>query len=88
MEYNIYNLYNFIKNNGVDAGDEEGVLTMYLNDIRFRKVVNDGEITYHDYINWTTFEDMINRRIEYEAFAKMDTIIWDMEGIALIDLIN
>lgn len=88
MEYSINKLYEYVKHNGIDEYEDEDILNKYMNDERFRDVVNNTHINYEDYCNWMAFEDMINRKIKYKTFAQIDSLLWEDEDICALDLIN
>ena len=88
MEYNIEKLYNYIKNNDRDECEDQDLMFDYLNNERFRDVVNNTNITYEDYVNWMAFEDSINRKVSYETFAQIDSIVWEREEFSALDLVK
>ena len=88
MEYNIEKLYNYIKNNDRDECEDRDLMFDYLNNERFRDVVNNTNITYEDYVNWMAFEDSINKKVSYETFAQIDSIVWEIEGFSALELVE
>ena len=87
MKININKLNEYANNNNIYDDEHETVLEKYLQDERFREVVNNTKISYDEFCNWMSFEDMIKRKIKYETFAKIDRILWENEDICALDLI-